>query len=330
MEGGVSFLLLLSIDSNRRPSNFAIKRWWYRLVSLSSVNTLFHTFHLSLFIRLFEFPSKKISSVLQGSISLSFVTKRIMRQASTIICWESNRGKSWDGKRHISSSSFDRALFVNILFHVFHLFIRLFESLSEKISYFSKNQFFFRRRESRDDERQWLSIERAIEAKVGIEGDVSFLFLLSIDSNRRPSNFTIKHWWYRLVSLSSLIHTCSTLFIFLFLSDYSNFRIKKLVRFSKDRFLFLSRWRESWDDKHQRSSVERAIEAKVGMEGGISLLLSIESHLLTSCSMLFIFLSDYSNLRVKKLASSLRIFLSSDDEENHETTSVNDHPSREQ
>ena len=86
MEGGVSFLLLLSIDSNRRPSNFAIKRWWYRLVSLSSVNTLFHTFHLSLFIRLFEFPSKKISSVLQGSISLSFVTKRIMRQASTIIC----------------------------------------------------------------------------------------------------------------------------------------------------------------------------------------------------------------------------------------------------
>ena len=122
---------------------------------------------------------------------------------------------------------------------------------------------------------------------------------------------------------------CSTLFIFPFLSDYSNFRVKKLVRFSKDRFLFLSLRRESWD-KHQRSSVERAIEAKVGMEGGISLLLSIESHLLTSCSMLFIFLSDYSNLRVKKLASSLRIFLSSDDEENHETTSVNDHPSREQ
>ena len=96
---------------------------------------------------------------------------------------------------------------------------------------------------------------------------------------------------------------CSTLFIFPFLSDYSNFRVKKLVRFSKDRFLFLSLRRESWD-KHQRSSVERAIEAKVEMEGGISLLLlSMESRLLTPCSTLFIFLflSDYSNLRVKKL-----------------------------
>ena len=122
---------------------------------------------------------------------------------------------------------------------------------------------------------------------------------------------------------------CSTLFIFPFLSDYSNFRVKKLVRFSKDRFLFLSLRRESWD-KHQRSSVERAIEAKVEMERGISLLLlSIEPCLLTSCSMFFIFLSDYSNLWVRKLAISPRINFSFV-EENHETTSVNDYLSKEQ
>ena len=87
----------------------------------------------------------------------------------------------------------------------------------------------------------------------------------------------------------------------------------------RSRFLFR-------DDELQRSSVERAI---VGMEGGISLFLSIEPRLLTSCSTFFIFLSDYSNLRVKKLAISPRINFSFV-EENHETTSVNDYLSKEQ
>lgn len=147
-------------------------------ISLTSCSTLFF---LSNYSNLFE----KNSSVFQGSISLS------SHETTSVNDRESNRDKSWDERRHISSS-FDRVSFVNTLFHVFrfYYFIRLFESSSEKISYFFKDRFLFRRRESRDDERQRSSVEGAI---VGMEGGVSFLLLLSIESNRRPSNFAARN-----------------------------------------------------------------------------------------------------------------------------------------